>query len=190
MRPGAFHLSLAAAIALLAASLTLEATAAPLSGGAGPARFGSSFRTNRPTYRAGIRKGRPFGYGAAGFRSGTGRYGQGNRFGRGYGNGYGYGYGGGYGFGFGGLPIGYGFGPWDDAFGGYDGEPAPASKPEWPSRIGIPASPVLPPAIYVIGGSPRNAAAPVRRGSRAAATTRSLDQVASAPRFITVPSGR
>ena len=189
MRPGASRLCLAASVALLAAALTQTASAAPLRGGAGPARAGHPSglaghgNIVRPPHDGGFgarfRAGRPFGFRAVGFPHGGGRFGHRHR------HGFGYGYGGWLG-----LPIGYGYGVWDDRLAGYSGEPEPAPKPEWPTMIGIPPSPVAPPAIYVIGSSRRAAAASARRSAAVPSVSRGSAQVASAPRFIRVPARR
>ena len=185
MWPKASHLSFAPALAVLAAVFAQPASAAPLGGGAGPARAGYSSgfagagRIGRPSSRGGVaaslRAGRSFGFGTASpFGRGAGRFGRGNRFGYGYGYGYL------------GLPIGYG----SEGLNASPAEPIFAPVPQWPVQVGIPASPVAPPAIYVIGGSRRAAAASGARPAGSATVTRGTGQLASAPRFITVPSGR
>ena len=152
MRPGAFHLSFAAALALLLATPAQYASAAPQGRGAG--RFGAGPAFQMP-YRGGLRarigQGRVLGPRFSAFRHGAGRVGHGDRFGYG---------------GLFGLPIGYGSGPWDNGYTGHPEEPEPAPKPEWPTRVGIPPSPVAPPAIYVIGGGRKAAAAPRKRSPR------------------------
>ena len=177
MRPGAFHLSFAAALALILAAPANHASAAPQArgGGAGP---GHSFHMpHRGGLRARIGQGRVLGPRFSAFRHGAGRFGHRDRFGYGYG-------------GLLGLPIGYGYGPWDDGYARYAEEPEPVPKPEWPTRVGIPPSPVAPPAIYVIGGGRKAAAAPRRRSAGPGSATGGSAQVAAAPRFIPVPSGR
>lgn len=133
-----------------------------------------------------------YGHGPAGYR-GLGRSGPG----------YGYGYGRQY-------PFGAAFGlPWalDGLYPGYlpdgPGEPGFAQplRPEWPTTIGIPASPVQPPALYVVGGNAR----PAVRDRRGASPASSADPRVVAglrrdpeagaagvapPLFIRVPSGR
>ena len=187
MRPEASHLLFAPVLAVLAAIVAQPASAAPLGGGAGPARAGYSSgfagagRLGGPSSRGGVaaslRAGRSFGLGtASAFGRGAGRFGRGSRFGYGYGYGYL------------GLPIGYGYG--SDWSGTAPAEPMFAPAPQWPVQVGIPASPVAPPAIYVIGGSRRAAAAPAARSRGSATVTPRAGQLASAPRFITVPSAR
>ena len=99
--------------------------------------------------------------------------------------------------------IGFPFGVGLDGLGTFP-EPLPADAPppkqDLPTTIGIPASPVEPPAIYVIGGrtgSSRAAAgsASVRTGQpapvvRETANTGRSEQVASGPLILRVPSGR
>jgi hypothetical protein len=178
MRPGAFHLSFAAALALILAAPANPASAAPQARGAGAAGAGHVFHmAHRGGLRARIGQGRVLGPRLPAFRHGAGRFDRRDRFGHGYG-------------GLLGLPIGYGYGAWDDGYAGYNEEPEPAPKPEWPTRVGIPPSPVAPPAIYVIGGGRKAAAAPRKRSAASAPAAGGSAQVASAPRFIPVPSGR
>jgi hypothetical protein len=186
MRPGASRLSFAAAcLGLIAASSEIQA--APRGAGLGFAGSAFSVGAGRHGRAGAVRPGGLTGYDQ--LSAGRFRYGHGNRFGYGnrlgYGGRYGYGYGDrfGHGYGFGG-PFGYGFGGGYAWGGGTSVVEAAPPRPAWPTTIGIPASPVQPPAIYVIGGTPRSAASS-RRTERAGNAT-----VASGPRIITLPSGR
>jgi hypothetical protein len=91
--------------------------------------------------------------------------------------------------------IGYGYG-----VGWWGGAPMPlvpepqTVKLEWPTSIGIPPSPVQPPALYVIGAAPKRAAvAPrlrLRQGAARAGTSAGSGRFASGPVFIPVPGAR
>lgn len=181
MRPGASRLCFVA-IALGVLAIPIDHLhAAPIGargGFAAPAAGFGPIGHVRPIVRPGF-------HGRQGSSLRTdGRFGRtllhsrGGRFGHDYG----------YGFGGFGLPIGYGYGSWTD-----DGRPAEqeTSKPGLPVAIGIPASPVQPPAIYVIGTSPKGAAS-IRRPRPGSAGTsgQAASKLASAPRFVSVPSGR
>lgn len=106
-------------------------------------------------------------------------------------------YGGWYGGGFGysgafyGLPYAYADG-YNYVTGG---APPVLGPPQWPVAVGIPPSPVQPPAIYVIGGNRQNAAVSRRGRSPASADRARISesasgQMASGPAFIRVPPGR
>jgi hypothetical protein len=193
MRPGAFRLPFAAACLIAASVFSPDVSAAPRAGffaGARPLGFGHHSMLGlgaRPAFglralgrRTGLGGSAPalFGrYDAFGRdRAGSGRYGRG--------------------FGFGGGFLGAGY------FGGCCGAEGGVAaieeriKPEWPTSIGIPPSPVLPPAIYVIGGERRKASATRRTTRRPGAAKGAFSPGASAPRlasgarFIPVPNGR
>lgn len=129
---------------------------------------------------AGLHRGAGWGGRHAAF---GGRFGPGARFGRGHGVGR---------IGFG-SRYGYGFGDLGAAYGGYGyglpsaGSFGPAYDP--PTSIGIPPSPVAPPAIYVLDPRTRaNASGAVAPGRRAARTlaARSDSGVAGGARIIRV----
>jgi hypothetical protein len=100
-------------------------------------------------------------------------------------------------FGYGGylgLPVGYAYDPWAEP-GTVLAEPERPLRPEWPTSIGIPPSPVSPPAIYVIGRDRRDGARVSRRqtgraGSGMQVSDGTSPRLASGPVFIPVPSGR
>jgi hypothetical protein len=193
MRPGAFRLPFAAACLIAASAFSPDVSAAPRAGfsaGVRPVGFG-----HHSTVGFG---GRPaFGLRAFGPRTGwagsaPARFGRYDAFGRhraGFGR-YGRG------FGFGGGVFGSAF------LGGCCGAEGGVAaieeriKPEWPTSIGIPPSPVLPPAIYVIGGERRNASLARRTTRRSAAAKGAFSAGAAAPRlasgarFIPIPNGR
>jgi hypothetical protein len=202
MRPGASRLYLAAALALAASGAFSPVLSAPRAGagvGARPAFVGQSGRLiSRPpvgprpgTYSAqagfGVLPGERFGAIDAFFRR-RGDFRRFGRFGR-YGPGFGAFYG---------LPYGA---DCDCGGGAYDGEamagePKSVGKPEWPTTIGIPPSPVAPPALYVIGSERRNASVSRRRSAQVSirngiqASGATSGRLASGPMFIQVPSGR
>lgn len=144
-----------------------------------PASFGPVLDAYRGSLRPVGRGGFGAGYGGFGERYGRGAYGSG-----------------GYGLSFLGLPWGseqLGFG-YPDGLG-----LAQPARPDRPSSLGIPPSPVQPPALYVIGQA--QPAARVRRetrsypsaGSRVVAglAERAREPgAAAAPLFIRIPSGR
>jgi hypothetical protein len=157
MRPGASRLPFAAACLIAAGAFSPDVLAASLAGvRPGMSGYGTGLGVSaRPTFGPGA-IGRGMGWNAPA----TARFGRSDafersrvgfghdrtRFGR-YGRG----------FGFGGVVLDCAF------FGGCcAAETGPAIvehriRPEWPTAIGIPPSPVQPPAIYVIGGERRNA---------------------------------
>jgi hypothetical protein len=202
MRPGASRLYLAAALALAASSAFSPVLSAPRAGagvGTRPAFAGHGGRLiprphigpPRDTYgaRAGFLAlpGRGFGATDAFFwrRADVRRFGRFGRYGLGFGAFYG-------------LPYGA---DCDCGVGAYDGEalagePKSVGKPEWPTTIGIPPSPVAPPALYVIGSERRNASVSRRRSAQVSirngiqASGATSGRLASGPMFIQVPSGR
>ncbi|NNM72580.1 hypothetical protein [Enterovirga aerilata] len=188
MRPGASCLVLLALAALLLAPPVAAAPASGLGsavpGARGPFASAPKPGLGRVSYRA-----RP-GWGAL---AGT-RYERNEallrrraafRHGRPFGWGYGA---------FHGLPLGYG-----GFLASYGAEPIlpefvpPLPKPEWPAAIGIPPSPVEPPAIYVIGERRASVglSRPKRAGGKPVAVSRGRPgQIASGPVFIRIPSAR
>ena len=155
-------------LAAFAASPKADAAGAgAIGGGFGPSAFGGAAAVGG---RGGFVGGVPYGYRGHHHHGWRGAYGYGygrhhGRWGHGrYGYGrYGYGYGvGGYGF-----AAGYVYGG-----GAYPVEPPPpVSRP----LVGIPPSPVAPPAIYVIGPKAKGA---VRRKSAKSGLTASSYSVA------------
>lgn len=139
-------------------SLVLPASADAGARGIGPA--GASHGPGRAGY------GRASGGMRRGDRgSGFGLDRGGGRFGRNCGSASAYGCGAyGYGYGYGSY-LGGGS-PWSDGAGfggGYGGGPLFAP---YPSSVGIPAPPVAPPAVYVIGGKGASVRRPSVRGPR------------------------
>ena len=138
------------------------AGAGAIVGGFGPSAFGGG---GEVAGRGGFVGGVPYGYRGHRHHGWRGVYGYGygrhhGRWGQGrYGDGrYGYGYGAGYGF-----AAGYAYGS-----GAYPVEPPPpVSQP----IVGIPPSPVAPPAIYVIGSKTKGAVA--RKGAKSSLTASS-----------------